>query len=296
MSAGAITFAFVCGNMTSLVINLDKEGHLFQKKLDMLNSYMRQRELTRPLKVRTRTFCRHVWGYSAFNESAVLADLSPGLRMQLAMEINAVTMRQVPLFSELSVLSLALLCQKLRAVFASPSELVVQYGDVGREMYIVRSGVLDVISGDGKVKYASLRKGSYFGEIAVVLGQKRTANVRARKICDLFVLVQKDFNEAFEPFPLILEEMKRKANAMIEENKQKDTMIEPKTTPRFGPQTTGSIITDGNIDLRKCSFVQLADIEIEARAIQVSECSLIAFARVMCHCAGECLNTPLLHR
>ena len=160
-----MTFAFVCGNMTSLVINLDKEGHLFQKKLDGLNAYMRQRELTRPLKIRTRTYARHVWLQSAFNEAAVLSDLSPGLRSLIAMEINEGIMRKIPLFSALTQRSMALLCQRLRAISASPAELVVEFGEIGREMYIVRTGILDVISGDGKIKYASLRAGAYFGEV-----------------------------------------------------------------------------------------------------------------------------------
>ena len=277
MSLGAVTFAFVCGNMTSLVINLDKEGHLFQKKLDMLNSYMRQRELTRPLKIRTRTFCRHVWGYSAFNEAAVLADLSPGLRMQLALEINEGVMRQVPLFSELSALAMALVCQKLKGISASPSDLVVQFGDTGREMYIVREGVLDVISGDGKVKYASLRKGSYFGEIAVVLGQKRTANVRARTVCDLFVLVQKDFIDAFSRFPEVLANMKKKASKTIAENLKKDagaaTGPDDQQTPRAAARVAAAtlarkIIRGGKVDLRKCTFTELSDLELEALAVQ----------------------------
>lgn len=41
-------------------------------------------------------------------------------------------------------------------------------GEVGKEMYIVSRGKLQVVTDDGKSVLAVLRAGSYFGEISIL--------------------------------------------------------------------------------------------------------------------------------
>eukprot|EP01052_Picozoa_sp_SAG31_P010574 SAG31_NODE_582_length_13925_cov_32.209967_5_plen_794_part_00 len=220
-AVGATTFAFVCGNMTSIVVALDKDAFLIQRKLDALNSFMRIREISKPLRVKCRAFCRHVWDNTVFNEAQVVKELSPGLRMQISLEIFRDVVKEVPLFKPLRDTHVALICQRLRNISVAPAELVVRAGDEGKEMYIIQAGILDVISEDGSTKFATLRKGAYFGEISVVLGQRRTANVRARILCDLMVLRMRDFNAALGDYPEITELLRTRALQTLEQNESK---------------------------------------------------------------------------
>jgi len=41
-------------------------------------------------------------------------------------------------------------------------------GEVGKEMYIVNRGRLQVVTADGKTVLATLKAGSYFGEISIL--------------------------------------------------------------------------------------------------------------------------------
>jgi CRP-like cAMP-binding protein len=41
-------------------------------------------------------------------------------------------------------------------------------GEVGKEMYIVNRGRLQVVADDGKTVLATLKAGSYFGEISIL--------------------------------------------------------------------------------------------------------------------------------
>lgn len=43
-----------------------------------------------------------------------------------------------------------------------------QSGEVGKEMYIVNRGRLQVVADNGKTVMASLKAGSYFGEISIL--------------------------------------------------------------------------------------------------------------------------------
>lgn len=101
-------------------------------------------------------------------------------------------------------------------------------GGVGKEMYIVNRGRLQVVADDGRTVLATLKAGSYFGEISILnmgtagkmfniskwpnfinkfifidktKGNRRTASVRSVGYSDLFVLSKKDMWDVLKEYP-----------------------------------------------------------------------------------------------
>ncbi|MGE0284234.1 MAG: cation:proton antiporter [Rhizobiaceae bacterium] len=74
----------------------------------------------------------------------------------------------------------------------SPGERVVRTGDRGDAMYFIVSGTVEVQVKGRKV--ALLDAGAYFGEMALLTGERRTADVTAVDYCQLLVLTRRDFN------------------------------------------------------------------------------------------------------
>jgi CRP-like cAMP-binding protein len=61
-------------------------------------------------------------------------------------------------------------------------------------MYFVSRGRLDILSeGDGR-RHGELEAGDYFGDLSLLLGERRTASVRALTHSDVFHLSAFDFN------------------------------------------------------------------------------------------------------
>jgi CRP-like cAMP-binding protein len=88
----------------------------------------------------------------------------------------------------------------LQPQVVSAGETIIQMGDAGAEMYLICRGEVEVLDGQGVVK-AVMREGDCFGEVALLLSEPRTATVRARTPCDLFVLGRSDFSRILRDHP-----------------------------------------------------------------------------------------------
>jgi len=109
-------------------------------------------------------------------------------------------LKTVPLFKDGDALFLEAVIMALRSKQVASGDLVIKKGDVGRELYLVARGEVEVLDDVGNVLKA-LKDGDIFGEIGVLMSTPRTADVRARTSCDLFVLDKADFSRILRDNP-----------------------------------------------------------------------------------------------
>ncbi len=105
---------------------------------------------------------------------------------------------RVPLFHELPPDSQRHLASCLRPGLALPGEPIVQKGRRGRRMYFVVSGEVLVELPGGVIR---LGPGAFFGEMALLSREPRSATVRAEGYCHLLVLDDRDFREVIRRDP-----------------------------------------------------------------------------------------------
>jgi cyclic nucleotide gated channel alpha 3 len=112
------------------------------------------------------------------------------------------------------------LVTKLKLQVYSPGDYVCRKGDIGKEMYIIQKGSLNVVSDDGKKVFVTLKEGAFFGEISILnipgnkIGNRRTANVQSFGYSDLLRLTKNDLWQALEDYP-------QNATMLIEKGKAK---------------------------------------------------------------------------
>jgi glucose-6-phosphate 1-dehydrogenase len=121
--------------------------------------------------------------------------------------VNRDVLNRVPLFQGTDAVFLHTVALALKSVVFSPGETVIRKGDIGREMYFICRGTVEVLDGGGKV-LNTLGEGSFFGELALLSSQPRTATIRAASTCDLFVLDKTDFNHVLKDFPQFAQSMR----------------------------------------------------------------------------------------
>ena len=132
---------------------------------------------------------------------------------------------------------LRLACRTLRS-----DGTFVQAGDTGAEMYIIRDGECVVLSPNERTTLALLRSGSFFGDIDLILRSRRTATVKTRTYCTMFVLkrsisscfTHKDIHKKQtvtsyrEDLENILEEFPGHKTTLIESTKRRRDMQQQK--------------------------------------------------------------------
>ncbi|KAH0949297.1 hypothetical protein HN011_005310, partial [Eciton burchellii] len=127
------------------------------------------------------------------------------LKAEIAINVHLDTLRRVEIFQNTEAGFLCELVLRLRPVLFSPGDYICRKGEVGKEMYIVNRGRLQVVTADGKTVLATLKAGSYFGEISILnmgtAGNRRTASVRSVGYSDLFVLSKKDMWDVLKEYP-----------------------------------------------------------------------------------------------
>jgi len=105
---------------------------------------------------------------------------------------------RVPLFSRLDAATIADLVGMLRARTVPAGATVIRKGERGDAMYLIASGAVEVEAGNGRVR---LEEGDFFGEMALLSRETRTATVRAVRATDLLVLDASDFLRLVDRLP-----------------------------------------------------------------------------------------------
>lgn len=111
---------------------------------------------------------------------------------------------RVPLFTRLDAPAIADLVSILRARTVSTGTVIIRKGDPGDAMFFVASGKVEVATGSEVVRLA---EGSFFGEMALLTREPRSATVTALASTDLLVLDVDDFLKLLDRLPTFKEQV-----------------------------------------------------------------------------------------
>jgi glucose-6-phosphate 1-dehydrogenase len=128
-------------------------------------------------------------------------------------------LNKVEIFKDGDPLFLSQVILALRPEVVKAGEMVIRKGDMGREMYVVVRGEVEVLDDSGAV-LKTFRDGDVFGEIALLMHTPRTASVRAKTGCDLVALDKTSFTRILRDHPQfaasVLEIAKERYNLNIQ--------------------------------------------------------------------------------
>lgn len=110
----------------------------------------------------------------------------------------------IPLFKTLRKKYLSLLLNIVHNRNYVSGEFIFYQGDPGIGLYIIREGEVQIQRSEengNTVLLSTFRKGDFFGELALVDGEKRSASALAKTDVRLAVIFKPDLDEFIEKYP-----------------------------------------------------------------------------------------------
>lgn len=237
---GILMFASLVGNVGSIIANMHKNRTRFQNKMDNIKSYMKQTKVPNHLQERVIKWFDYLWTHDhPVDENHALNSLPDKLKAEIGIHVHFETLKKVDFFEQCEQGLLWELVLRLRTQVYSPGEYVCRKGDVGREMYIVNNGRLEVLPEENRAAVRELTHGEYFGEISVLnIGKslrRRTAFVRSVGYSALLCLSQSDLLDVLKDYPKTMEMLVHKGKMKLgvhqEEGAEEDHSREQSSSP-----------------------------------------------------------------
>lgn len=145
---------------------------------------------------------------TGFQADSFLEELPMGLRAEVMMYLYSAVLSKIPLFRECNPRFVEAIALRLKTQVGLPYEFIFKEGDRSREMYFIREGVveiikMDLVTGENRViaRVGADSDDPFFGEISLLLGETRTASIRAYTKCVFSYLTQDDFFDVLSLFP-----------------------------------------------------------------------------------------------
>uniref|UniRef100_A0A8D3CM62 Cyclic nucleotide-binding domain-containing protein n=1 Tax=Scophthalmus maximus TaxID=52904 RepID=A0A8D3CM62_SCOMX len=275
---GVFVFSSLIGQMRDVIGAATAGQTYFRASMDNSVAYMVANRIPSLCQNRVRTWYTYTWDAQGMLDESELLDKMPlVMKTAIAVDINLATFQKIDLFKVRRQGSQMLvdMLLRLKSIIYLPGDFVVKKGDIGKEMYIIKGGAVQVVGGpDNSIVFVTLKAGCVFGEISLLQsskdgGNRRTANVKAYGFANLFVLEKKDLFDILVHYPESQKVLARKgrklmkakgpAAAKAEEDKKKGLALfgpkpaTPKLLRAFGGNLNKKLIERMKVTARQLS-------------------------------------------
>ncbi|KAM9774963.1 cyclic nucleotide-gated cation channel beta-3-like isoform X2 [Syngnathus typhle] len=262
---GVFVFSSLIGQMRDVIGAATAGQTYFRASMDGCVSYMNTYTISKLVQNRVRTWYNYTWAAQGMLDESELLDKMPlVMRIAIAVDINLATFQKIALFQGCDQQMLVDMLLRLKSIIYLPGDFVVKKGDIGKEMYIIKSGAVQVVGGpDNSIVFVTLKAGCVFGEISLLQsakdgGNRRTANVKAYGFANLFVLEKKDLFDILVHYPESQKVLARKGRKLTKAKQPAGAKDEekPKGLAGFGPRPPTPKIMRAFANFRKLSKQQ----------------------------------------
>ncbi|HZQ76516.1 MAG TPA: patatin-like phospholipase family protein [Acidimicrobiia bacterium] len=151
-------------------------------------------------------------------------------------EVLEQQLRSIPFFRNLPAGALEAVAERLQPEHHPRGDVVFRQGDAAETMYLVVSGQVEVLAGAEQAPLAALGPGSFVGELALLLGEPRSATLRVVADSWLWALRRADLDALLSDHPVIGVELSRElGRRLVATNRQLVTAPTTRFTAVLGP-------------------------------------------------------------
>ncbi|XP_062417958.1 cyclic nucleotide-gated cation channel beta-3 isoform X2 [Pungitius pungitius] len=237
---GVFAFSIMIGQMRDVVGAATAGENYYRACMDSTIQYMNSYHIPGQVQNRIKTWYDYTWKIQGMlDEQELLVQLPAKMRLDMAVDVNYSIVSKVALFQGCDRQMVFDLLTRLKSVVYLPGDFVCKKGEIGREMYIIKQGEVQVVGGpDLQTVFVTIRSGSVFGEISLLAGgggNRRTANVKVHGFANLFILDKKDLAEILVNYPESQKLLRKKAKTMLTKDQKTEEKVGAKEAVQVIP-------------------------------------------------------------
>jgi len=218
---GACMYAAIFGNIAQLIAKLDASGARYQAQLDKINEFIHFHTLPNKLSKKLHEYNDFLFAVNrGFDVEQIASAMPPNLQQEVFLHLHEHLLRQVPMFENCDDAFIKALVQLLKPQVLLMGDCAFKVYEMGSTMYFIQNGCMQILgeadATHGEIIYCTLMAGSYFGELAMLTSQRRTATARAGSDCILFYMTTSDFELVIKDHPKYYDEILDKAMERLE--------------------------------------------------------------------------------
>ncbi|XP_072179519.1 potassium/sodium hyperpolarization-activated cyclic nucleotide-gated channel 4-like isoform X1 [Diadema setosum] len=199
MMLGATFYALFIGTMSTLLLAVDASGRLYNERLNQVKEYLRFRRVPMKTQRRVLTYYEHRYQRKYFNERIILQEQSHPIRREILQHHFTAFITKVNFLKEADPDFAFDVVEKLTFEVFLEGDIIIKAGSLGGAMYFIEHGTVEVWVDDRVVN--RLSDGDHFGEISLLIDERRVASIVAATTCDVFCLSREDFSKVLKAYP-----------------------------------------------------------------------------------------------
>jgi hypothetical protein len=194
MFFGYLLFNTLIGAIASLMESFNRDKREFNLKVDKIRHLARYKSVPKQIERKIVRYYEYIWArYGGVNESEVLDNLPKSLRAAVTDHVLGPLLQNIPFFEQCSEpMEKLLVLYFTSRIFLEEDALMVA-GEMGKEMFIIERGTVEVTSADRSIVHATLGPGGYIGESCFLEPVKRTASVFAVGYVNSYCITRDNF-------------------------------------------------------------------------------------------------------
>lgn len=196
---GFSLFTYVCA--TFFMISQCESGYTAssEARINQFKHLLSFHKVPETLQDQALDYLKRYYTYTESNDREAMRLLCPSIAKDVQVAMLKDMVANIIFFRDCNEQFIIAITTLLELISLPANFIMFRESDIGDAMYIVNSGVLHVIVRGVKVR--EVRKGSFFGEMALFLNRPRYASVMTTTYCTLYKLVRFDMERVLEGYP-----------------------------------------------------------------------------------------------
>lgn len=220
MIIGIGFYTFTIGSLSTFLMSIDTRESILTAKIGAVQELSRETSMSKSTKskimlaIRYNTFkVGNVWDSSLFD------DLPKALKYEVVTSMYGGAFKDFPFLAKRDMAFVLYVMPRLRPSSLSEDEYIYHEGEYADAMHFIVRGRVNLVLTHSEIVYKTYLRGSYIGEIEIIIGIPREDNAQVYGHTELLTLGKLDFFGMMEEFPVDAKEIKSTAKARRRNNK-----------------------------------------------------------------------------